>query len=176
MIHVNCEVKTQHHHINHINPPEPIQIMTTFIPNLTLPAQVFSTPAISILLPVVLGAAVGYSVSRTYSFLYSFQACYYFKRNKSYYPCVYPSNSQTTNPKKISRIKTATPPPSTLGLRPRLDHPLWPHGILSLQSLDCWNYIPEPKCCRTGQGMNQKHACLSLLYANLASSWETCGQ
>lgn len=42
--------------------------MTTFIPNLTLPAQVFSTPAISILLPVVLGAAVGYSVSRTSPF------------------------------------------------------------------------------------------------------------
>lgn len=44
-------------------------IMTTFIPNLTLPDQVFSTPAISILLPVVLGAAVGYSVSRTPPFL-----------------------------------------------------------------------------------------------------------
>ena len=145
-------------------------IMTTFIPNLTFPAQVFSTPAISILLPVVLGAAVGYSVSRTSPFLYSFQIHKYLKRNKIYYPRVYPPYSQSTNPQKISRIKTATPPPSTLGLRPRLDHPLCPHGILSLQSLDYWNYIPEPKCCSIGQGMNQNRDCLLLLLPNLASS------
>lgn len=108
--------------------------MTTFISNLTLPAQVFSTPAISILLPVVLGAAVGYSVSRTSSFLYSFQTykIKHLKHNKLYYLCVYPTYSQTTNPQKISRIKTTTPPASTLGLRPRLDHPLWPYGILSV--------------------------------------------
>lgn len=144
--------------------------MTTFIPKLTLPAQVFSNPAISILLPVVLGAAVGYSVSRTSPFLYSFQTYKYFKRNKLYYPCVYRKFSQSTNPQKISRIKTATPTPSTLDLRPRLDHPLCSHGILSLQGLDCWNYIPEPKCCSTGQGMNQNRVCILLLLPNLASS------
>ena len=38
--------------------------MTTHIPSLTLPDQIFSNPATSILLPVVLGAGVGYSVRR----------------------------------------------------------------------------------------------------------------
>ncbi|KAG9242231.1 TspO/MBR family-domain-containing protein [Calycina marina] len=36
--------------------------MTTFIPSLTLPAAIFASPAASILFPVVLGTAVGFSV------------------------------------------------------------------------------------------------------------------
>jgi len=36
--------------------------MTTFIPQLTLPHAVFSNPAASILLPIALGTAVGFSV------------------------------------------------------------------------------------------------------------------
>lgn len=36
--------------------------MTTFIPSLTLPPAVFANPAVSILLPVVAGAGVGYSL------------------------------------------------------------------------------------------------------------------
>ncbi|TQS33958.1 hypothetical protein Golomagni_05683 [Golovinomyces magnicellulatus] len=35
--------------------------MTTYIPSLTLPSAVFQHPATSVLLPVVLGTAVGYS-------------------------------------------------------------------------------------------------------------------
>ena len=38
--------------------------MTSYIPSLTLPAQLFAQPATSILLPVVLGTGVGFSVSR----------------------------------------------------------------------------------------------------------------
>lgn len=38
--------------------------MTTFIPSLTLPAVLFQTPAVAILFPIVLGSAVGYTVSR----------------------------------------------------------------------------------------------------------------
>lgn len=41
--------------------------MATYIPSITLPAQVFATPAISILLPVALGSGVGFTVRRTYS-------------------------------------------------------------------------------------------------------------
>jgi len=37
--------------------------MTTFIPSITIPAAVFASPAASILLPVALGTAVGFSVS-----------------------------------------------------------------------------------------------------------------
>jgi len=36
--------------------------MTTYIPSLTLPAVIFENPAASILLPIALGSAVGYSV------------------------------------------------------------------------------------------------------------------
>ncbi|KAF2869299.1 benzodiazepine receptor family protein-like protein [Massariosphaeria phaeospora] len=39
--------------------------MTTYIPSLTLPAFVFEQPAVSILLPVVCGTAIGYSISPT---------------------------------------------------------------------------------------------------------------
>ena len=38
--------------------------MTTFIPSITLPYVVFANPAASVLLPVTLGNAVGYSSNR----------------------------------------------------------------------------------------------------------------
>ncbi|KAF1975643.1 TspO/MBR-related protein [Bimuria novae-zelandiae CBS 107.79] len=37
--------------------------MTTYISSLTLPSFVFDTPAVSVLLPVIAGAAIGYSIS-----------------------------------------------------------------------------------------------------------------
>lgn len=36
--------------------------MTSYIPSITLPSQVFATPAASILLPIVLGTSVGFSI------------------------------------------------------------------------------------------------------------------
>ena len=39
--------------------------MTTYIPSLTLPAQVFAQPALSILLPVGVGLSIGYLITRT---------------------------------------------------------------------------------------------------------------
>ncbi|KZF23754.1 putative translocator protein like protein [Xylona heveae TC161] len=36
--------------------------MTSYIPSITLPAQVFAQPAVSILLPIALGTGVGFSV------------------------------------------------------------------------------------------------------------------
>ena len=41
--------------------------MTTHIPSLTLPSQVFATPAASILLPILLGDSVGFVVQRMYN-------------------------------------------------------------------------------------------------------------
>ncbi|KAH6690444.1 benzodiazepine receptor family protein [Plectosphaerella plurivora] len=41
--------------------------MTTFVPALTLPRAVFDHPASSILLPIALGTAVGYSATKTRS-------------------------------------------------------------------------------------------------------------
>lgn len=40
--------------------------MTTYIPSLTIPSAVFEHPAASILLPVALGTAIGYSTRRMY--------------------------------------------------------------------------------------------------------------
>jgi benzodiazapine receptor len=40
--------------------------MTTYIPALTLPHQVFENAAASILLPIALGTAVGYAARRKY--------------------------------------------------------------------------------------------------------------
>ncbi|MCJ1227892.1 hypothetical protein MMC12_004551 [Toensbergia leucococca] len=37
--------------------------MTSYIPSITLPAQIFAQPAASILLPVALGTAVGFSIA-----------------------------------------------------------------------------------------------------------------
>lgn len=44
--------------------------MTTYIPSLTLPDVVFNNLSGSVLLPIALGSAVGYSTKRT--FLYCF--------------------------------------------------------------------------------------------------------
>ena len=41
--------------------------MTTYIPSITLPEQVFAQPAVAILLPVALGMAVGLAVRRAYN-------------------------------------------------------------------------------------------------------------
>lgn len=40
--------------------------MASYIPSITLPGQIFATPAVSILLPVALGTAVGFSIARRY--------------------------------------------------------------------------------------------------------------
>lgn len=42
-------------------------IMTTYIPSLTLPSFVFDNAAVSILIPVVAGATIGYSTRREFS-------------------------------------------------------------------------------------------------------------
>ena len=39
--------------------------MTTHIPSLTLPGEVFAQPAVSILLPMALGTSIGFIVRRT---------------------------------------------------------------------------------------------------------------
>ena len=38
--------------------------MTSYIPSITLPGQIFAQPAASILLPIVLGTSVGFAIRR----------------------------------------------------------------------------------------------------------------
>ena len=40
------------------------RIMTTYIPSITIPTAVFQHPAASVLLPIALGTAVGFSTRR----------------------------------------------------------------------------------------------------------------
>lgn len=44
--------------------------MTTYIPSITLPQQIFAQPVASIFLPMILGTAVGFVVSRTSRYTY----------------------------------------------------------------------------------------------------------
>ncbi len=41
--------------------------MTNYIPSLTLPGTLFEHPAVAILLPVILGTGVGFSMQRWWS-------------------------------------------------------------------------------------------------------------
>lgn len=50
--------------------------MTTYIPSLTLPRFVFEQPAVSIFLPMVAGAAIGYSTRRTSSSVHESSPCH----------------------------------------------------------------------------------------------------
>ena len=53
--------------------------MTTYVPSLTLPGQLFTNPAASILLPVALGTGIGFFVRRT--FLHTNTSTFAYKRD-----------------------------------------------------------------------------------------------
>ena len=99
--------------------------MTTYIPNLTLPSFVFNNPAASVLLPIALGTAVGYSTRRMISppppcFLIPLT----FKPpNRSHSPRL---------PTSVHVMEAAAFPPAPLGLWPRLDRSLRHDGLLGL--------------------------------------------
>jgi hypothetical protein len=96
--------------------------MTTYIPSLTLPAMVFQNPAASILLPIALGTAVGFSVQRK-------------RPPSSNFPTIQlilPLSCSQRNPKNLHGTQATTLPPTPPSLRPRLDRPLRPHGLRRL--------------------------------------------
>jgi hypothetical protein len=48
--------------------------MTSYIPSITLPGQIFAQPAASILLPIALGTGIGFAVSRRFSTPFTYYA------------------------------------------------------------------------------------------------------
>jgi hypothetical protein len=94
--------------------------MTTYIPSLTLPAMVFQNPAASILLPIALGTAVGFSVQRKVP-----PPSPVFNHKVNHLP-------SKGNPKNLHGTQATTLPPTPPSLRPRLDRPLRPHGLRRL--------------------------------------------
>lgn len=112
--------------------------MTSYIPSITLPGQVFATPAASILLPVALGTAVGFSIRR--KFLLSVAVT----------PCL--QHSSNEHPRHLPSAQAATLPSSTTGIRPHVDSVVWLDGILRVQSMDDWHGIAEPADRRVDQG------------------------
>lgn len=90
--------------------------MTSYIPSITLPGQVFATPAASILLPVALGTAVGFSI-----------------RRKSLLSVdVAPCSQQCSNghPRHLPSAQAAALPSSSSGVWPHVDSVVWLDGIL----------------------------------------------
>jgi hypothetical protein len=61
---ISCTTSHPAKATNTLHPDSRLHEMTTFIPSLTIPAAVFANPAASILLPIALGSAVGWTVSR----------------------------------------------------------------------------------------------------------------
>lgn len=109
--------------------------MTTYIPSLTLPGQVFANPASSILLPMALGTGIGFVVRRTLVFfldareLLTLCSGYYSQRNSE----------------DLHGIEAASIPTSPSGLWTRMDHPLWAYGICRIQSMGYGNVLAQPK-------------------------------
>jgi len=102
--------------------------MTTFIRSLTLPAAVFEIPAASILLPIALGTAVGFSTQRM---------------SKPPISRQYTADADAANSQRNSGdqhgTQTTSLPPTPSSLRPPLDGPLRPHGLRRLPCLLYWN-------------------------------------
>ena len=92
--------------------------MTSYIPSITLPGQIFATPAASILLPVALGTAVGFSIARRH--LLSDGVGPHSQR---------PSNER---PGHLLSSQAAALPSSASGIRSHVDGAVRPDGILGV--------------------------------------------
>ncbi len=97
--------------------------MTTYIPSLTLPAVVFETPALSILLPLAGGMAVGLGLVSSRSLLdmqhlYTCGMC-----NLCF---------RTDNGRDIPQNQAAAVSSSPMVVRACLDHSVYSHGLCSL--------------------------------------------
>lgn len=92
--------------------------MTSYIPSITLPGQVFATPAAAILLPVALGTAVGFSIRRK-SLL-----------SVDITPCRQQSSNE--HPRHLPGAQAAALPSSSSSVRPHVDSVVWLDGILGV--------------------------------------------
>jgi hypothetical protein len=116
-----------------------IATMTTFVPFLTLPAAVFASPAVSILLPVVAGTAVGFSVQRTYILIHSLFALY-----TTFHPCLSHIQAQLipSQPEKPKRPTWHSGNPPTAH-HPKSSDPPGPSSTASWASLPTVHIPPE---------------------------------
>ena len=96
--------------------------MTSYIPSITLPGQVFATPAASILLPVALGTAVGFSIRRRFF--------------ASDHIVLFSCESSNEYPGHLSSPQAATLPPSASVVWSNVDGLVWLDGIFCIPRLD----------------------------------------
>jgi hypothetical protein len=112
--------------------------MTTHIPAITVPAVVFETPAASILLPVALGSAVGWSARRKQHLLPSkdihIMGFTLVKMSCSHH-------DSKPHEATLQGAEAASAEPTAICLRSRLDGSVRGHGIRSSPSLDHWNHL-----------------------------------
>jgi hypothetical protein len=95
--------------------------MTSYMPHLTLPAKLFSEPAIAILMPIALGTAVGLSISRKQNDLLPTETS----------ELITFSNSKI-NPENLPCSQAATSRAAIMDLRPGMDRSIRSHGLLSV--------------------------------------------
>lgn len=100
--------------------------MTTYIPSLTLPGQLFAEPAVSILLPIVLGSGIGYAVSRKSAFVHTAHL-------HTHGPCHHPARQQTQKRYLALKQPPYRPPPAVFG-------PVWTtlYGLMGYAAYRAW--------------------------------------
>lgn len=100
--------------------------MTTYIPSLTLPAQVFSKPAVAILLPIALGTGIGFAITRTSSHPRALVSTLI-------YSCCL-AKAQTQSTYLALKQPPLRPPPWVFG-------PVWTvlYGLIGYSSYRAWN-------------------------------------
>lgn len=116
--------------------------MTSFIPSITLPGQVFANPISSILLPIALGASMGLVVRRMLLCSHGLIICLLFLLTYSQRLSAYVSGAEATS------APTAAP-----SLWPCMDDAVWTYGVRRVQSVEHRNVVPESKHCGIDEGM-----------------------
>ena len=99
--------------------------MTTHIPSLTLPGQVFAQPATSILLPIALGAGIGFFIRRTYTLV---------RTSDTFANACNTTAKETQNTYMALKQPPYRPPPQIFG-------PMWTalYGLMGYSAYRAWN-------------------------------------
>lgn len=108
--------------------------MTSYISSLTLPGYIFERPAAAVLLPVLFGTGVGFSMRRTRPLPNSLSSTRFVAQL---------TLSSEANPGYLSRPKTASSQTSSICLRPSMDKPLCRYGLRLIPRLDHGHGILE---------------------------------
>jgi benzodiazapine receptor len=130
--------------------------MTTYIPSLTLPFIAFEKPAVSILLPLALGNAVGYYTRRKKTFIFPSRLI----MPHSLTPPIFVSHSR--HQRKIQGAQAATCESACICICSHVDRSLWRNGICRLACMEHRSRLHQSHDCFIGKGtLRARHRHLS---------------